>query len=234
MLVLVAAIAGTMLMAGVTAGTATAHSSGCHSSYSCPSDHHSYTWYDSAGTGWSCARPGSDKFNPSWDTTLITYAGLPYYCHLAGSSPPPPPVYEPPVYEEPEEELEPEPEVKETPLPVYVGTFGFTAFASPSQLKPGELHPFSGDDNAYFYGVRWRSWGKPKARGRGKAAVNNCKPSCAAGRFVRRRGAKAVLYRLRKGRCDGEAARFYTRASMRFPKRYGISGMTLKLKTRCD
>jgi len=40
--------------------------------------------------------------------------------------------------------------------------------------------------------------------------------------------------RLRDGTCDGEPARFYTRALMRFPKAYGIAAMTLKLKTGCD
>lgn len=217
------------------ASPAMAHTSGCHASYSCPSDHHSYTWYDSAGTGWSCARPGSDTYNPAWDTTLITYAGLPYYCHLTGSSPPPPPptLPEPPPVEPEEPATSPEP-APEPPRPAYVGTFGYALFAAPRQDRPPRLHPFSGDDGAYFYSLRWTRWGKAKARARGKASVNTCDPYCAAGKYVRRRGARAVAYRLRKGRCDGEPARFYTRVLMRFPKAYGIAAMTLKLKTRCD
>ena len=115
-----------------------------------------------------------------------------------------------------------------------MGIFGFVRFAAPEQRKPRELHPFSADDGAYFYGLRWRGWGKPKARARGKASVNTCDPYCAAGKYVRRRGAKATAYRLRDGTCDGEPARFYTRALMRFPKAYGIAAMTLKLKTGCD
>lgn len=214
------------LTVGVGSTPAGAHSSGCHKSYSCPSDHHSYTWYDENGTGWSCARPGSDKYNPAWDTTLITYAGLPYYCHLAGSSPPPAPAEPAPV----EPELE---EPKPAPLPVYMGNFGFAHFAMPRATRPPRLHPFSGDNGAYFYGLRWSSWGEGKARARGKASVNTCDPYCAAGKHVRRRGARAVAYRLRKGDCDGEPARFYTRALMRFPKAYGIKAMTFKLKTGC-
>lgn len=228
MLVPVVAAAGVaMFVLTLIAESASAHTSGCHSAHSCPSDHHTYTWYDANGQGWSCARPGSDTYDPATDTTLIYHDGLPYYCYAAGSAPPPPP--EPP----PEDPPEPEPEESE-PLPVYIGTFGFARFGLPTQVKPRELHPFSADDNAYFYRLRWRSWGKGKARARGKAAVNSCKPSCAGGRFIHRRGARATAYRLRKDRCDGEPARFYTRARMRFPKRYGIAATTLKLKRACD
>jgi hypothetical protein len=66
---------------------------------------------------------------------------------------------------------------------------------------------------------------------RGKRRLH---PYCAAGKRVRRRGARATAYRLRDGTCDGEPARVYTRALMRFPKAYGIAAMTLKLKTGCD
>ncbi len=229
------AAAAVTLGAGFGTTPAGAHSSGCHTSYSCPSDHHSYTWYDESGAGWSCARPGSDKYNPAWDTTLITYAGLPYHCHLAGSSPPPPPTPLPtPAVPEDPVPVEPEPEEpKPAPLPVYMGNFGFAYFAMPSATRPPRLHPFSADNGAYFYGLRWSDWGEPKARARGKATVNTCDPYCAAGKYVRRRGAKAVAYRLQKGDCNGEPARFYTRALMRFPKAYGIKAMTLKLKTGC-
>ncbi len=228
-----AAVTIVLVAAGVSASQAMAHSSGCHTSYSCPSDHHSYTWYDSAGTGWSCARPGSETYNAAWDTTPITYAGLPYYCHLAGSSPPPPPALPEPPSVVPVEP-QPEPKPKAPRPPAYVGTFGYALFAAPTQDRPLRLHPFSGDNGAYFYGLRWSGWGNGKARVRGKASVNTCDPYCAAGKYVRRRGARAVAYRLRSGRCDGEPARFYTRVLMRFPKAYGIDAMTLKLKTRCN
>jgi len=71
--------------------SAAAHSNGCHSAHSCPSDHHTYIWYDGAGQGWSCARPGSSSYDPSRDTTTISYGGYTYYCYRAGSPPPPPP-----------------------------------------------------------------------------------------------------------------------------------------------
>lgn len=231
------AAAAVMTVAGSVGTTpAGAHTSGCHTSHSCPSDHHTYVWYDSAGTGWSCARLGGDGYNPAVDTHVVTYGGYTYYCRPAGVSlppPPPAPVPAPIVPEEPApvepEPVEPEPE----PLPVYMGNFGYAYFAMPRASRPLRLHPFSADNGAYFYGLRWSSWGEPKARARGKAAVNPCNPACAFDRHVRRRGAKAVAYRLRKGDCNREPARFYTRALMRFPKTYGIKAMTLKLKTGC-
>jgi hypothetical protein len=69
------------------ASSADAHSDGCHSAHSCPSDHHTYIWYDSAGQGWDCAAPGAPEYDPSRDTTTINYAGLTYYCRAA--APPP-------------------------------------------------------------------------------------------------------------------------------------------------
>jgi hypothetical protein len=80
-----------VLAAGIAAAapSATAHTSGCHSSYSCPSDHHSYVWYDAGGQGWDCVKPGAPEYT-SADTTAITYDGYTYYCHAAGASSPPP------------------------------------------------------------------------------------------------------------------------------------------------
>lgn len=84
--------ASTILVAASCIGAvdASAHPDGCHSAHSCPSDHHTYIWYDGSGQGWSCARPGSDTYDPSRDTTTITYGGYPYYCYAYGSAPPPP------------------------------------------------------------------------------------------------------------------------------------------------
>jgi hypothetical protein len=70
--------------------TASAHSSGCHSAHSCPSDHHTYIWYDGNGQGWSCAEPGAPEYDPSRDTTTIVYAGYTYYCYAAGTATPTP------------------------------------------------------------------------------------------------------------------------------------------------
>jgi hypothetical protein len=114
-----------------------------------------------------------------------------------------------------------------------VGGFGFAHFGLPSPFKPHQLHPFSADDNAWLYGLRWRRWGDARAYGRGKGAANNCTPACAGGRLIRRRGARATLWRLRDGDCDGRAARFYTRARLRFPRDLGLRPFTVKLKAAC-
>jgi hypothetical protein len=86
-----------LLVAVGTSNAATGHRSGCHSNHTCPSDHHTYIWFDANGKGWDCARPGADEVGPS-DTIQITYDGLPYLCHAVGSTggttttttPPPP------------------------------------------------------------------------------------------------------------------------------------------------
>jgi hypothetical protein len=74
------------VFAAFTVTGASAHQNGCHSAHSCPSDHHTYIWYDANGQGWDCAEPGAPEYNPAVDTTTIVYAGLPYYCHAAGST----------------------------------------------------------------------------------------------------------------------------------------------------
>lgn len=76
--------------------TATAHTSGCHSAHSCPSDHHTYVWYDAAGQGWDCAKPDATEYDPSLDTTIITYDGYTYDCRAAGTTAPAPTTTAPP------------------------------------------------------------------------------------------------------------------------------------------
>jgi hypothetical protein len=73
----------------VLAAVALGHQSGCHSNHSCPSDHHTYVWYDSSGQGWDCVEPGAPEYDPAQDTTTISYGGYTYYCRAAGSTPPP-------------------------------------------------------------------------------------------------------------------------------------------------
>ena len=75
------------LFAAFTVTGASAHQNGCHAAHSCPSDHHTYIWYDANGQGWDCAEPGAAEYKPAIDTTKIIYAGLPYYCRVAGSVP---------------------------------------------------------------------------------------------------------------------------------------------------
>jgi hypothetical protein len=73
-----------LLAAGV-ALSGTAHRSGCHTAHSCPSDHHSYVWFDAAGQGWDCAKVGAPEVTAA-DTQRIYYDGLAYQCNRAGGS----------------------------------------------------------------------------------------------------------------------------------------------------
>jgi hypothetical protein len=73
-----------LLAAGV-ALSGTAHRSGCHTAHSCPSDHHSYVWFDAAGQGWDCAKVGAPEVTAA-DTQRIYYDGLAYQCHRAGGT----------------------------------------------------------------------------------------------------------------------------------------------------
>lgn len=67
-----------------SAGGASAHSSPCHPQHTCPSDHHSYVWYDAGRHGWDCAKPGATELT-SADTKVIGYDGYTYLCHAAGA-----------------------------------------------------------------------------------------------------------------------------------------------------
>ena len=83
-----AGVAGLTTAILVLPGPASAHQSGCHSAHTCPSDHHSYVWYDpSTGLGWDCVEPGAREYDSSRDTTVIVWQGLTYYCRAAGSAP---------------------------------------------------------------------------------------------------------------------------------------------------
>jgi hypothetical protein len=73
------------LLAAGAALSSTEHRSGCHAAHSCPSDHHSYVWYDAAGQGWDCAEPGAPEVTAA-DTQSIYYDGLRYLCHRAGGT----------------------------------------------------------------------------------------------------------------------------------------------------
>jgi hypothetical protein len=73
-----------LLAAGV-ALSGTAHRSPCHSVHSCPSDHHSYVWFDAAGQGWDCAKVGAPEVTAA-DTQRIYHDGLAYQCRRAGGA----------------------------------------------------------------------------------------------------------------------------------------------------
>ena len=85
-----------VVMAAFGASGAFAHQSGCHSAHTCPSDHHTYVWFDAGGQGWDCVEPGAPEYYPGFDTTPISQGGLTWYCHAAGAAPPPPPPPPPP------------------------------------------------------------------------------------------------------------------------------------------
>ena len=68
----------------IVAGPASGHNSGCHSAHSCPSDHHTYVWFDSLGRGNDCAQSGADEISAA-DTVLVVYDGRTYYCHYVGA-----------------------------------------------------------------------------------------------------------------------------------------------------
>lgn len=70
----------------MSSSAAVGHNHGCHGAHTCPSDHHTYVWFNGA-TGWDCAHDGEKEVGPA-DTTRIDWDGRTYYCHAAGSTPP--------------------------------------------------------------------------------------------------------------------------------------------------
>jgi len=73
------------LLAAGAGLSSTAHRSPCHSAHSCPSDHHTYVWFDAAGQGWDCAKVGAPEVTAA-DTQRIYDDGLAYQCHAAGGT----------------------------------------------------------------------------------------------------------------------------------------------------
>ena len=82
LLLLAVALAG---IAVSGAAAAPRNTDPCHQRHSCPSDHHSYVWVDSAGKGWDCAKPGASELVAS-DTHKVSFDGYPYLCHAAGTA----------------------------------------------------------------------------------------------------------------------------------------------------
>jgi hypothetical protein len=82
--VVLLALALALLAAGV-ALSGNAHRSSCHVVHSCPSDHHSYVWYDAAGQGWDCAKSGAPEVTAA-DTQRIYHDGRAYQCQRAGGA----------------------------------------------------------------------------------------------------------------------------------------------------
>lgn len=79
-------VLGLALLAAGAGLSGTAHRDPCHTAHSCPSDHHSYVWFDAAGQGWDCAKIGAPEVSAA-DTQRIYAAGRAYQCHRAGGAP---------------------------------------------------------------------------------------------------------------------------------------------------
>ncbi len=87
---LVLLMLGFVLALATTTGSASAHRSGCHGAYSCPSDLHSYWW---SGTAWNktygwrsgwylcTSHPEQRRTSDVWLTNRAPYsAGIMYMC----------------------------------------------------------------------------------------------------------------------------------------------------------
>lgn len=72
------------LLALAAAVPASGHVSGCHGAHSCPSDHHTYVWFDDLGRGNDCAHAGEPEVTAA-DTVTVVYDGRTYLCHFVGA-----------------------------------------------------------------------------------------------------------------------------------------------------
>jgi hypothetical protein len=52
-----------------------------------------------------------------------------------------------------------------------------------ARYKPRSVVVTCGDGGFQVVKLKWSAWGKTSASGTGTAKVNNCKPSCAGGKF---------------------------------------------------
>jgi hypothetical protein len=52
-----------------------------------------------------------------------------------------------------------------------------------AKQKPKRIIVACGDGNFQLKSLRWHGWNKKKAKARGKALINDCKPDCARGTF---------------------------------------------------
>lgn len=93
-----------------------------------------------------------------------------------------------------------------------------------ARAKPHKIIVACADVNFYYNHLRWRSWTRKRAHGRGYAHGNDCKPNCADGEFHRRR-ARITLSRPR--RCP-DGSLLFSRISYKmrhhlpgFPRRRG-------------
>ena len=124
------------------------------------------------------------------------------------------------------------------PPPTYVGAIGKSGGPlirwTDRLQRPRRLVPCSADGGCQVIRTTWRDWGRGVARGRGTAKVNDCRPSCALGRFHKVPGAKVRAYRRRDGTCEGKVVRYYTRVRVKWPRRLYMRAHTMKLASACE
>jgi hypothetical protein len=77
--------------------------------------------------------------------------------------------------------------------------------------KPHRL-AISGDGSFYVSSMRWSSYSRTRATGRGMGHVNDCQPTCAGGRFHRVR----VRVRLSAPRTCANGSRYFTHQRVTF------------------
>src|SRR5215212_7873637 len=83
-----------------------------------------------------------------------------------------------------------------------------------AKYKPHRVLLACGDGSLYVNHVKWRAWGKKRARGHGRAHVNDCKPSCADGKFHRYRARLRLSHR---ATCQIGPKRQFKRVRLIFP-----------------
>ena len=83
-----------------------------------------------------------------------------------------------------------------------------------AKYKPHRILLACGDGALYVNHIKWKSWGKKRARGRGRAHVNTCDPSCAEGHFETY---KARLLLRKRSTCDTGPKHQFRRVVLIFP-----------------
>jgi hypothetical protein len=96
------------------------------------------------------------------------------------------------------------------PVRIGVVCVGATGPAHGGQVRPTSVMLACADANYWIAALKWKGWGTATATTAGKVHYNDCTPYCAAGHFHVIPGT-ATLSNLKAGKCDGAAARFYTR-----------------------
>ena len=80
---------------------------------------------------------------------------------------------------------------------------------TPARQQPKEIILACGDGNAQLVNLKWRTWGGAAAVASGRAAINDCTPSCVGGKFH----AYPMLVKLERIKtCEG--LRQYTRLTI--------------------